>query len=135
MKYICISLVAAILAYLAYSSFVLIVSVPIAIWYGFLQETPQLLEYVGADYIRVSVITLASLGLAVFAGYFLASHHRIGNVILPAIQAFAAFPVADLLPLALHSDHSVPRELLPFFYTEVYIFLSRFPELLLLRLL
>jgi len=125
-KYVCIVLVAAILAYLAYSSFVLITSVPIATWYGFLQETPQLLEYVGADYIRVSVITLASLGLAVFAGYFLASHHRIGNVVLPAIQAFAAFPAPTYFPLLFIATIPFLERFLPFLYTEVYIFLLGF---------
>ena len=125
-RYVCIVLVVALLAYLAYASFVLIISVPIATWYSYLQETPQLLEYVGADYIRVSVITLASLGLAVFAGYFLASHHRIGNVVFPAIQAFAAFPAPAYFPLIFIVTIPFFESLLPFFYTEVYIFLLGF---------
>jgi len=125
-KYVCVVFVAAILAYLAYSSFMLIISVPMTTWYGFLQETPQLLEYVGADYIRVSVITVASLGLAVFAGYFLASHHRIGNVVLPAIQAFAAFPAPTYFPLLFIVTIPFLESFLPFLYTEVYIFLLGF---------
>jgi len=126
LRYVCIVLVTAVLAYLAYASFRLIISVPTVTWYGFLRETPQLLEYVGADYIRVSVITVASLGLAIFAGYFLATHHKIGDIIFPAIQAFAAFPAPTYFPLLFIVTIPFLERLLPFFYTEVYIFLLGF---------
>ncbi len=66
-----ILLVIAVLSYLVYASVLMIFSVPLPTWWSFLRETPQLLEYVAADYVRVTFITLASLGLAVFAGYFL----------------------------------------------------------------
>ena len=123
---VCIGLVTAILAYFAYYSFKLIISVPIATWYDYLRETPQLLEYVGADYIRVSVITLASLGLAVFVGYFLATHRRLGDILLPAIQAFAAFPAPTYFPLLFIATIPFFEQLTPLFYTEVYIFLLGF---------
>ena len=126
LRYVCIGLVTAILAYFAYYSFKLIISVPIATWYDYLRETPQLLEYVGADYIRVSVITLASLGLAVFVGYFLATHRRLGDILLPAIQAFAAFPAPTYFPLLFIATIPFFERLLPLFYTEVYIFLLGF---------
>jgi NitT/TauT family transport system permease protein len=101
-------------------------SVPESMWYTFLQETPKLLEYVGADYVRVSVITLASLGLAVFAGYFLASHHRIGDAVLPPLQAFAAFPAPTYFPLLFIATIPFLERTLPLLYTEVYIFILGF---------
>lgn len=119
-------MVAAIGTYIAYSSVMLIVSVPALTWVDFLRETPKLLEYVAADYLRVSVITLASLGLAVFAGYFLASHHRIADAVLPPLQAFAAFPAPTYFPLLFIVTVPILERALPFLYTEVYIFLLGF---------
>jgi len=123
---ICIFLIALILAYLGYSSAMLAVSIPNALWNEFFQSTPRLLEYVGADYIRVSVITLASTGLAIFAGYFLASHNRIGNTVLPSIQAFAAFPAPTYFPLLFIATVPFVVRAFPFLYTEVYIFILGF---------
>jgi NitT/TauT family transport system permease protein len=125
-KYVGWAIVACVLGYLTYSIVMLVISVPGAMWYNFLRETPKLLEYVGADYIRVSVITLASLGLAVFVGYFLAAHHRIGDAVLPPLQAFAAFPAPTYFPLLFIATIPFLERALPFFYTEVYIFILGF---------
>jgi len=126
MKYLGYAIVAAVATFLAYSSLMLVISVPASTWYSYFEETPRLLEYVGADYIRVSVITLASLGLAIFFGYFLASHHRLGDAVLPAVQAFAAFPAPTYFPLLFIATVPFLERALPFFYTEVYIFLLGF---------
>jgi NitT/TauT family transport system permease protein len=116
----------AVVTYLAYSSLMLVISVPVNTWYSYFAETPKLLEYVGADYIRVSVITLASLGLAVFVGYFLAAHHKIGDALLPPLQAFAAFPAPTYFPLIFILTLPFLERALPLLYTEVYIFLLGF---------
>jgi len=121
-----ILLVIAVLSYLVYASVWMIFSVPLPTWWSFFHETPQLLEYVAADYIRVTIITLASLGLAVFVGYFLASHHKIGNAVLPPLQAFAAFPAPTYFPLLFVVTVPIVERALPFLYTEVYIFLLGF---------
>ena len=125
-KYLALFLLALVVAYIVYSAAMLVASVPLSIWYGFLQETPQLLLYVGADYLRVSVIALASLGLAVFVGYVLATHHKIGDALLPIIQAFAAFPAPTYFPLLFIATVPILENTLPFFYTEIYIFLLGF---------
>jgi NitT/TauT family transport system permease protein len=125
-KYLGYAIVAAIATFLAYNSLMLVISVPASTWYSYFEETPRLLGYVGADYIRVSVITLASLGLAIFVGYFLASHHRLGDAVLPAVQAFAAFPAPTYFPLLFIATVPFLERALPFFYTEVYIFLLGF---------
>jgi len=116
----------AFLAYLIFSVAMLILSVPTGTWYEYFRETPQLLEYVGADYVRVSLITLTSLAVAVFAGYFFATHHRLGNTILPAIQAFAAFPAPTYFPLLFIATIPIVERTLPYLYTEVYIFILGF---------
>jgi len=125
-KYLGYVIAACILGYLVYASVLLVVSVPESTWYTFLQETPKLLEYVGADYVRVSAITLASLGFAVFVGYFLASHHRIGDAVLPPLQAFAAFPAPTYFPLLFIATIPFLEHTLPLLYTEVYIFILGF---------
>lgn len=125
-KYLGYAIVACVLGYLVYSSLMLVISVPEATWYVFLQETPKLLEYVGADYLRVSVITLASLAFAVFVGYFLASHHRIGDALLPPLQAFAAFPAPTYFPLLFIATIPFLERALPLLYSEVYIFILGF---------
>jgi NitT/TauT family transport system permease protein len=125
-KYVSYAIIVCVLGYLGYSSIMLVMSVPGSVWYSFLQETPKLLTYVAADYIRVSVITLASLGFAVFVGYFLASHHRIGDAVLPPLQAFAAFPAPTYFPLLFIATIPVLERALPLIYTEVYIFILGF---------
>ena len=125
-KYAGLALLALIVAYIGYSAALLVASVSVSTWYGFFRETPQLLEYVGADYVRVSVIALASLGLAVFAGYFFATHHRVGDAVLPGIQAFAAFPVPTYFPLIFIATVPLLENTIPFIYTEFYIFILGF---------
>jgi len=126
LKYFGYAIVASVVVYVVYGSLMLIISVPLTTWYTYFQETPRLLEYVAADYVRVSLITLASLGLAIFAGYFLASHHRLGDTLLPAIQAFAAFPAPTYFPLLFIATVPILMHVLPLLYTEVYIFLLGF---------
>jgi len=126
LKYVGISMAVVVLAFIAYSALSVVASVSSSTWYGFLRETPQLLEYVAADYIRVSIITLAALGLAVFVGYYLATHQRAGDTILPAIQTFAAFPAPAYFPLVFIATIPFLEHTLPFIYTEVYIFILGF---------
>ena len=125
-KYAIIAVVLVVLAYLAYSAARLVLSVSAATWGTFLRETPQLLEYVGEDYLRVSVIALASLGVAVFVGYFLSTHRKAGNTLLPLIQIFAAFPAPTYFPLIFIATLPFLEHALPFLWTEVYIFVLGF---------
>ena len=125
-KYAAGTLALAILAYFAYSVLRLIFSVPGSTWSGYFQQTPQLLVYVADDYVRVSIIALASLGLAVTAGYYFASHHRLGNAILPGIQAFAAFPAPAYFPVIFVFTIPFVEHAFPFLWTEIYIFILGF---------
>jgi NitT/TauT family transport system permease protein len=125
-RYLAISISVVVLAFIAFSLIKVVASVSGATWSGFLRETPQLLEYVGADYVRVSLIALASLAFAVTVGYLLATHHRAGDAALPVIQVLAAFPAPTYFPLIFIATLPVLEHALPFFYTEVYIFILGF---------
>jgi len=125
-KYAGISIVLAVVALLLYGSASLVASVSAQTWYGFFEETPQLLEYVGADYVRVSLIALASLVLAVTLGYVLATRRRAGDAALPVIQILAAFPAPTYFPLLFIATLPFLEHLLPTLYSEVYIFILGF---------
>jgi NitT/TauT family transport system permease protein len=125
-KYLGFALLVTVLAFAIYSLARIVMSVSGSTWYGFLLETPKLLEYMGADYVRVSIITLASLGLAVFVGYYLATHRRTGEAILPLVQTFSAFPAPAYFPLVFIATIPFLEHALPFLYTEVYIFILGF---------
>jgi NitT/TauT family transport system permease protein len=125
-RYAGVLIVAAGLGYILYSAAMLVISVPSQTWDGFFQETPRLLEYVGADYVRVSLIALASLVLAITVGYMLATHRKVGDAVLPAIQVIAAFPAPTYFPLIFVATLPFLEHALPTFYTEIYIFMLGF---------
>jgi NitT/TauT family transport system permease protein len=125
-KYVMYAIVFLLFAYILYWSFRIVISVPVSTWYSFLGETPRLLEYVGADYLRVTLITLASLAFAVSVGYLLATHRRAGDSVLPLIQVFAAFPAPAYFPLVFIFTLPFLEHTLPFIYSEVYIFILGF---------
>lgn len=115
-----------ILAILVYSAIKLISSIPFSIWSDYFAETPSLLKDIVFDYARVSLIALASLAFAVSAGYYLATHHKTGDIILPALQAFAAFPAPAYFPVIFITTVPFISRLLPFMWTEFYIFVLGF---------
>jgi len=125
-KYAGISIAVALLTLILYGVAKTVASVSAQTWYGFFRETPQLLEYVGADYVRVSIIALASLVLAVTVGYLLATHRRAGDAALPVVQVLAAFPAPTYFPLLFIATLPFLEHVLPSFYTEVYIFILGF---------
>ena len=125
-RYAWISIAVAILALLLYSTAKVVTSVSVQTWYGFFRETPQLLEYVGADYVRVSLIALASLALAITLGYVLATHRRAGDAALPLIQVLAAFPAPTYFPLIFIATLPFLERVLPSLYSEVFIFVLGF---------
>ncbi len=125
-KYAGTSILVVVLALLVYGAARVIASVTGQTWDAFLSETPQLLEYVGADYIRVSLIALASLGLALTVGYLLATRRRAGDAALPVIQVLAAFPAPTYFPIVFVATLPFLEHVLPSFYTEIYIFILGF---------
>jgi NitT/TauT family transport system permease protein len=126
LKFIVFLLLAAVLSYLLYSSYKIASSVSATQWATYLSETPFLLYSMAVDYLRVAIVTLVSLALALSLGYFLAVHHRLSSTVAPAIQAFAAFPAPTYFPLVFIFTLPFVENTVPFYYTEVYIFILGF---------
>jgi NitT/TauT family transport system permease protein len=126
LKFITIGAAVIILSLFVYSIVKLVVSVPASTWLGYFSETPRLLEYVAADYVRVSFISLAALGVAVFAGYYLATHQKVSNMVIPVVQSLAAFPAPLYFPLIFIATIPFLENIFPFFWTEIYIFILGF---------
>jgi NitT/TauT family transport system permease protein len=125
-KFIGFLLLAAVLAYLLYSFYLIASSVSAEQWRTYLSETPFLLYSMGVDYVRVAIVTLVSLALAITLGYFLAVHYRLSSTVAPAIQAFAAFPAPTYFPLVFLFTLPFVENLFPFFYAEIYILILGF---------
>ncbi|HYB03972.1 MAG TPA: ABC transporter permease subunit, partial [Nitrososphaerales archaeon] len=125
-KWVALSVGVIILVYLLYSSIALIISVPLHQWIGYFSNTPFLLYNMAVDYIRVGVITAASLGVAITLGYYMATHARAGAVIAPIIQVLAAFPAPTYFPLIYITTLPFVSAALPSIYVEIYIFILGF---------
>jgi NitT/TauT family transport system permease protein len=113
----------AVVVYLVYSSLVIAFAVPREQWNSYLASTPYLLYSMGADYVRVIVVTLVSLGLAMSLGYLLATHHRASLTLAPIVQAISAFPAPAYFPLIFIATFPLFSSRLPASYsTEMYVF-------------
>jgi NitT/TauT family transport system permease protein len=113
----------ALLAYFAYSLLLIAFAVPQEQWRSFLASTPYLLYSMGADYLRVIIVTLASLALAITLGYVLATHQRLSLICAPIVQAVSAFPAPAYFPLIFIATYPIFSLTLPgTFSTEIYVF-------------
>jgi NitT/TauT family transport system permease protein len=112
-----------VLVYLVYSSLLIAFAVPGETWRTFLASTPYLLYSMGADYLRVLVVTFAAFGVAISLGYVLATHHRASLTLAPIVQAGAAFPAPAYFPLVFIATYPLFTSTLPAAYsTEIYVF-------------
>ncbi len=59
-------------------------------------------------------------------GYLKAARHRASAYLLPFIQSVAAFPAPAYFPLIFIATLPFLENALPFFYTEVYVFILGF---------
>jgi NitT/TauT family transport system permease protein len=117
----------AVVVYLVYSSILIASAVPEERWNTFLTSTPYLLYSMGADYLRVLVVTAAALGVALSLGYVLATHHRASLALAPVIQAVSAFPAPAYFPLIFIATFQLFTSTLPgTFSTELYVFILGF---------
>jgi NitT/TauT family transport system permease protein len=113
----------AVVVYFVYSSLVIAFAVPREQWRSFVASTPYLLYSMGADYVRVIVVTLASLGLAMSLGYLLATHHKASLTLAPIVQAISAFPAPAYFPLIFIATFPLFSSTLSAAYsTEIYVF-------------
>jgi NitT/TauT family transport system permease protein len=75
-----------------------ILSVSTAEWSYLFSQTPALLVGLLYDYVRVIVITLASIAFAFSLGYVLATRKKAESVGVPVIQTFSSYPVPAYFP-------------------------------------
>jgi len=116
----------AILGYIVYSSYRLIVAVPAAIWSELLSDTPAMLYALAVDYGRVAIITGASFAISVLAGYYLATHVRASAIVIPAVQTIAAFPPPAYFPLIYMATYTYMDALPGDIGAEIYVFILGF---------
>jgi len=126
LKWVALAIGGLILAYLLYATVALVISIPLNQWLAYFENTPFLLYNMAVDYMRVTVITLAALGLSITLGYYMATHHRASVVIAPIIQVISAFPAPTYFPLIFVATLPFLSAILPTFYTEIYIFILGF---------
>jgi NitT/TauT family transport system permease protein len=118
---LCLGLI--IVVFLAYSLLLIALAVPQEEWRFFLASTPYLLYSMAADYVRVIVVTLASLGVAITLGYTLATRRKASLILSPIIQAISAFPAPAYFPLVFIATFPLCCSILPSAYsTEIYVF-------------
>ncbi len=88
----------AIFVYIIYSVVMFVMSVSHSEWSYLFSQTPALLYGLLIDYIRVIIITLASIAFAFTLGYLLATRRRAEAVGVPLIQTISAYPVPAYFP-------------------------------------
>jgi NitT/TauT family transport system permease protein len=81
-----------------YSIIIFVMSVSGSEWSYLFSQTPSLLYGLLIDYIRVLIITGASIAFAFTLGYLLATRRKAEAVGVPIIQTFSSYPVPAYFP-------------------------------------
>ncbi|MCY0862321.1 MAG: ABC transporter permease subunit [Metallosphaera prunae] len=111
---------------ISYSVFTVIRSVSPQTWSFLISSTPYDLVLIGIDYMRVGVISVVSLLIAIFVGYWLSVHERTERVVIPMIQTVASFPAPAYFPLLYGATYPILRPVLGGFTSEFYVLLLGF---------
>ncbi|MEM3947532.1 MAG: ABC transporter permease subunit [Metallosphaera sp.] len=111
---------------ISYSIFTVIETIPKSTWVSLVSSTPFDLYLIVIDYARVALISITSLVIAIFLGYWLSLHHRIDRVAIPVIQTFAAFPAPAYFPLVYGATYTMLYKILGPFTNEFYVLLLGF---------
>ncbi|MCL4344370.1 MAG: ABC transporter permease subunit [Thaumarchaeota archaeon] len=119
-KYIMIGAFLFILIALLAEIALYVVSVPIGYWGYLISYTPLILYNMAFDYARVAIITLISLVIAIFVGYYLAVHQRAAVTVFPAIQIISAFPAPVYFPLVFAATFGYMYAVFPA-SSEIYV--------------
>jgi NitT/TauT family transport system permease protein len=125
-KYLGSFIISVVAILLIYSLYGVASGVSPAQWYDFFLDTPFLLYSMAIDYVRVGIVTAAAMGVAITLGYALSVHRRLSTALTPVIQTVAAFPAPAYFPLIFIATIPFLASVLPYTYTEVYIFILGF---------
>ena len=129
-KYSGIVAAGIVVGLIGYSSIHLVMSVSASDWSRYFAKTPEILFGMAVDYLRVFIVTGISFILAMFLGYYLVVHRRVGTISLPTIQSLSAFPApayfplvfAAVAPFLFHLGPGVATELLVLFLCFISTF-------------
>jgi NitT/TauT family transport system permease protein len=125
-KYLGSLVIAGVAMILIYYLYGVASGVSPAQWYDFFLDTPFLLYSMAIDYVRVGVITAAAVGVAITFGYVLSVHRRLSTALTPVVQTAAALPAPAYFPLIFIATIPFLASVMPYTYTEVYIFILGF---------
>jgi NitT/TauT family transport system permease protein len=115
-----------VLGALIYGAAVTIAATPASLWQVLLAQTGQILAALALDYGRVFAVTLCATAFAVTLGYYLATHHRVERVVVPALQIYAAYPAPTYFPLIFASTYLALYGALGYYANELYVILLGF---------
>ncbi|MGC9072357.1 MAG: ABC transporter permease subunit [Acidilobus sp.] len=110
-----------LLAMVAYGAFSVIVSVPRETWEYLTSQTMPILVGLAYDYARVALIAITSFIIALFIGYWLATHRRAEVIAVPVIQAFSAMPAPTYFPILFAATYSFVAGLSGPLTNELYV--------------
>ncbi|WP_243678493.1 ABC transporter permease subunit [Vulcanisaeta distributa] len=98
-RYIGIGLVILILGLIAYSIYGTWQTTWVPIMINLYKYGLLYLYYLGLDWLRVALVTIASILTAIPINYLMVTHRRVETVLLPILEDLASIPVSAYLPL------------------------------------
>ncbi|MCY0859568.1 MAG: ABC transporter permease subunit [Sulfolobaceae archaeon] len=110
----------------SYGVFTTVKSISAHEWFSLLANTPSMLLGLAVDYARVAIIAIISFVIAIFVGYLLAAHSLAEKIVIPIIQAIAAFPAPAYFPLLFASTYVIVRGIFDPLTNEFYVLLLGF---------
>ncbi|MGC9210053.1 MAG: ABC transporter permease subunit [Acidilobus sp.] len=111
----------ALLALIVFGALHVIISVPMSMWRSLASQTGSILLGLAYDYARVAVITGISFIIAIFVGYYLATHRRAEAITVPLIQAFSAMPAPAYFPLLFAATYAFVARVSGPLTNEIYV--------------
>lgn len=98
-RYIGLSILALILAWLTYSIYASWNTTWIPIMENIYENGLLYLYYLGLDWLRVFLVTAVSIITAIPINYLMVTNRRVESIILPILEDLASIPVSAYLPL------------------------------------
>mgnify|MGYP001772661018 CR=1 FL=1 len=117
---------AVLLALIVYGSVRVVISVSPSTWAYLGSQTVPILVGLAYDYARVAAIAGVSFAIAIFVGYWLATHRRAEAVAVPVIQAVSAMPAPAYFPLLFAATYAAFARLAGPLTNELYVVLLGF---------
>ncbi|MEM0373600.1 MAG: ABC transporter permease subunit [Sulfolobaceae archaeon] len=115
-----------IFSIIIYIIFLKILEIDISTWYRILGFTPNILYNILIDYIRVLFISILSLFISIFLGYYLLTHPKLEKVLIPIMQSIAAIPAPAYFPFLFLITYNIFYTIFGAYTNEFYVVLLGF---------